>query len=126
MAKGSNKELARKNREHLAKKQATREAHQATTPAKSKETAKKEPLASLKAKVKATWSKVKHLTDAKRDELAALLERGDAELFTQYQKTWATRCKTRHEAWLRGTSKSAEAMRTKRTARPAKTSKGQG
>ncbi len=56
------------------------------------------------------------MADAKRDELVALLERGDAELFKQYQETWAKRSKVRYEAWLSGNSKSAEAVRAKSSA----------
>ena len=67
----------------------------------------------MKARVKETWSGSKYMADAKRDELVALLERGDAELFKQYQETWAKRSKVRYEAWLHGNSKSAEAARAK-------------
>ena len=66
--------------------------------------------------MKETWPKAKYLADAKRDELVALLERGDAELFKQYQETWAKRSRVRYEAWLRGNSKSAEAARAKSSA----------
>jgi len=64
--------------------------------------------------VKETWPAAKYMADAKRDELAALIERGDAELFKQYQETWAKRSKVRYEAWLKGDSKSAQAARTKK------------
>ncbi len=37
----------------------------------------------------------------------------DAELFKQYQETWAKRSKVRYEAWLKGDSKSAQAARAK-------------
>ena len=86
------------------------------TPAKAPEAPearKQVSLGALKARVKETWPKAKYLADAKRDELVALLERGDAELFTQYQETWAKRSRIRYEAWLRGNSKSAEAARAK-------------
>lgn len=73
-------------------------------------------LQALKAEVKATWPEAKHMADAKREELTALLERGDAELFKQYQETWAKRAKARYDAWLKGDSKSAKAVRTKKAA----------
>jgi len=66
--------------------------------------------------VKETWPAAKYIADAKRDELTALLERGDAELFKQYQETWAKRSKVRYEAWLKGDSKSAQAARAKASA----------
>lgn len=74
-------------------------------------------LATLKARVKETWPAAKYMADAKRDELTALIERGDAELFKQYQETWAKRSKVRYEAWLEGNSKSAQEVKAKREAR---------
>ena len=71
-------------------------------------------LQELKRQVKETWPEVKNLADAKRGELAALIERGDAELFKEYQEVWSKRSKDRREAWLRGDSKSAQAARAKR------------
>ena len=38
-------------------------------------------LQELKRQVKETWPEVKNLADAKRNDLTALIERGDAELF---------------------------------------------
>ena len=73
-------------------------------------------LQALKARVKETWPEAKNMADAKRDELTTLLKRGDAELFKQYQETWAKRSKVRYEAWLHGNSKSAEAARAKSSA----------
>jgi hypothetical protein len=94
------------------------------TPTKAPEASPEAPkvrdrvsLSALKARVKETWPKAKYMADAKREELAALLERGDAEFFTQYQETWAKRSKVRYEAWLKGDSKSAVAARTKQTTR---------
>ncbi len=66
--------------------------------------------------MKETWPGAKYLADAKRDELVALLERGDAELFKQHQETWAKRSKVRYEAWLSGNSKSAQTLKAKREA----------
>ena len=136
------KELHKKNQEHLAKKRAKHEVFSAakkgrkqpaevkaaepteTAPERAPEAPTKAPEASearervtlgaLKARVKETWPKAKYMADAKRDELVALLERGDAELFKQHQETWAKRSRVRYEAWLRGNSKSAEAVRTKK------------
>ncbi len=134
------KELRKKNQEHLAKRRASREGVAAakkgrkqpaevktappteTAPERTPEAPTKAPeapearervtLGALKARVKETWPAAKYMADAKREELAALLERGDAGLFTQYQETWAKRSKVRYEAWLHGNSKSAEAVRT--------------
>ena len=139
------KELHKKNQEHMAKKRARHEAVVAarkgrkqpaevktaqpteTAPERAPEAPAKAPegpearervsLGALKARGKETWPKAKYMADAKRDELVALLERGDAELFKQYQETWAKRSKVRYEAWLRGNSKSAEAVRAKKGAR---------
>ena len=133
------KELRKKNQEHLAKKRAMREGVAAAkkgrkqpaevktapptetaperapeAPAKAPETPKAREqvsLGALKARVKETWPKAKYMADAKRDEMVTLLERGDAELFKQYQETWAKRSRVRYEAWLRGNSKSAIAAR---------------
>jgi len=142
MSPEQKKDLHQKNREYLAKKQAKREAVVAakksrkqpakiTTPAEtapapapevpaktsgSPKARERVSLGSLKARVKETWPEAKHLADAKRDELAALLERGDAALFKQYQETWAKRSKARYEAWLKGDSKSAKAARAKSSA----------
>ena len=135
------KELRKKNQEHLAKKRAMREGVAAakkgrkqpaeakaaepteTAPERAPEAPAKAPeapkareqvsLGALKARVKETWPAAKYMADAKRDELTALLERGDAELFKQYQETWAKRSKVRYEAWLKGDSKSAQAARAK-------------
>ena len=137
------KELRKKNQEHLAKKRAMREGLAAakkgrkqpaevktaepteTAPERAPEAPAKAPeapeprergsLGALKARAKETWPAAKYMADAKRDELTALLERGDAELFKQYQETWAKRSKVRYEAWLSGNSKSAEAARTKKS-----------
>lgn len=70
-------------------------------------------LQALKIRVKETWPQVKYLADAKREELAALLERDDAEPFQQSQETWAKRSRVRYESWLKGDSKSAQAARAK-------------
>ena len=141
------KELRKKNQEHLAKKRAMREGVAAakkgrkqpaevktappteTAPERTPEAPAKAPegsearervsLGALKARVKETWPKAKYMADAKRDELVALLERGDAELFKQYQETWAKRSKVRYEAWLKGDSKSAKAARAKQGAQAA-------
>lgn len=141
------KELRKKNQEHLAKKRAMRERMAdakkgrkppveapaeptaAQTPERAPEAPSKAPeapearnrvsLNTLKARVKETWPKAKYMADAKRDELVALLERGDAELFKQYQETWAKRSKVRYEAWLKGDSKSAQAARNKMGKRAA-------
>ena len=138
------KELHKKNREHLAKKRAMREDVAAVkkgrkqpaevktaaptetaperapvAPAKAPEapkTREQVSLGALKARVKETWLAAKYMADAKRDELVALIERGDAELFKQYQETWAKRSKVRYEAWLKGDSKSAQAARAKSSA----------
>ncbi len=80
----------------------------------------KSTLQELKHQVKGTWPEAKNLADAKREELAALVERGDAELFKEYQEVWATRSKARHDAWLKGDSKSAEAFRAKEPERTRK------
>ncbi len=64
--------------------------------------------------MKETWPEAKNLADARREELAALVERGDAELFKEHQELWAKRSKDRHEAWLKGDSKSAQAARAER------------
>ncbi len=138
------KELRKKNQEHLAKKRASREALAAAkkgrrqpaevktaqptetaperapeapaTAPEAPETKQQASLGALKARVKETWPGAKYMADAKRDELVALLERGDAELFKQYQETWAKRSKVRYEAWLKGDSKSAQAARAKSAA----------
>jgi hypothetical protein len=138
------KELHKKNQEYLENKRAKRKALAAgkkgrkqpvevktaepaeTAPERTPEAPprvpeasegrKRESLGALKARVKETWPAAKYMADAKHDELVALIERGDAELFKQYQETWAKRSKVRYEAWLKGDSKSAEALRTKRTA----------
>jgi len=135
------KELRKKNQEHLAKKRAMRQSLAAakkgrkqlaevktapppeTVPERAPDSPSKAPevpeaqkrisLNALKARVKETWPAAKYMADAKRDELAALIERGDAELFKQYQETWAKRSKVRYEAWLKGDSKSAQAVRAK-------------
>jgi len=131
------KELRKKNQEHLAKKRAMREGvaavkkgrkqpaevKTAQPPETAPERAPEAPeapkareqvsLGALKARVKETWPEAKYMADAKRDELVDLLERGDAELFKQYQETWAKRSKVRYEAWLKGDSKSAQAARAK-------------
>jgi hypothetical protein len=137
------KELRKKNQEHLAKRRAGREAVASakkgrkqpaeikaaepteTAPERAPEAPTKAPeapgarervsLGALKARVKETWPGAKYMADAKRDELVALLERGDAELFKQHQETWAKRSKVRYEAWLKGNSTSAVAAREKRT-----------
>ena len=75
--------------------------------------APRQTLQELKRQVKETWPEAKNLADAKREELAALIERGDAELFKEYQETWSKRSEERREAWLRGDSKSAQAARAK-------------
>ena len=142
MSPEQKKDLHQKNREYLAKKQAKREAVVAakksrkqpakitapaeTAPAHAPEASAKTSgstkarervsLESLKARVKETWPEAKHLADAKRDELVALLEQGDAGLFKQHQGTWAKRSKVRYETWLKGDSKSAQAARTKKGA----------
>ena len=136
------KELHKKNQEYLAKKRVARAAAAAakkgwkqpaeaktaesteTAPERAPEAPVKTPeapeageqvsLGALKARVKETWPKAKYLADAKRDELVGLLERGDAELFKQYQETWAKRSKVRYEAWLNGDSESAQAVKAKR------------
>jgi hypothetical protein len=140
------KELHKKNQEYLAKKRVARAAAtgakkgrkqpaEAKTgepteqapertpeaPTRAPEASKGEQvtLQALKARVKETWPKVKYLADAKRQEMAELLERGDAELFKQYQETWARRSKVRYEAWLKGDSKSAAAVRAKKGAQAA-------
>lgn len=77
--------------------------------------APRQTLQELKRQVKETWPEAKNLADARRDELAALIERGDAELFKEHQGLWAKRSQERHEVWLKGDSKSAEAAQTKRT-----------
>lgn len=76
----------------------------------------RQTLQELKHQVKETWPEVKHLADARREELVALVERGDAELFKQYQESWAKRSQARCETWLRGNSKSAKAARAKQSA----------
>ena len=144
MSPEQKKELHKKNQEHLAKKRTMREGVAAAkkgrkqpaevktaqpteaAPERAPEAPIKAPeapearervsLGALKARVKETWPQAKYLADAKRDEMVALLERGDAELFKQYQETWANRSKVRYEAWLRGNSKSAEAVRAKSSA----------
>lgn len=75
--------------------------------------APRQTLQELKRQVKETWPEAKNLADAKREELAALIDRGDAELFKEYQKVWSKRSEERREAWLRGDSKSAQAARAK-------------
>ena len=77
----------------------------------------KPSLRDLKRQVKETWPEAKNLADARRKELAALIERGDAELFQEYQDLWAKRSKERHEVWLKGNSKSAQAAKAKGTAK---------
>ncbi len=77
----------------------------------------KSTLQELKRQVKETWPEAKNLADAKREELTALVERGDAELFKEYREVWATRSKARRDAWLKGDSKSAEAFRAKKPER---------
>ena len=73
----------------------------------------RQTLQELKRQVKETWPEVKNLADAKQEELAALIEHGDADLFKEYQTTWSKRSEERREAWLRGDSKSAQAARIK-------------
>ena len=103
------KELHKKNQEHLAKKRAMRQGLAAakkirkqpaavktaepteTAPERVPEAPTMTPeapearerisLGALKAWVKETWPSAKYMADAKRDELAALIERGDVELF---------------------------------------------
>ncbi len=50
-------------------------------------------LQELKRQVKETWAAAKNLADAKRDELAALIERGDAELFKEYRDGCQLSCR---------------------------------
>lgn len=76
--------------------------------------APKPTLQELKRQVKGTWPEVKNLADSRRKELAALVERGDAELFKECQEIWAKRSKERHDEWLRGNSKSAQTIKQKR------------
>ena len=76
--------------------------------------APKPMLRDLKRQVKETWPEAKNLADARRKELAALIERGDAELFQEYQALWKNRSKERHETWLKGDSKSAQAVKSKK------------
>jgi len=131
------KELHKKNQEYLANKRAKHKARAAAnkkgrkqspegktsepvepTPECAPETSTRTPeipatkppvsLSALKARVKETWPEAKYMADAKRDELVTLLERGDVELFKQYQETWAKRSKVRYEAWLKGDSQSAK------------------
>ena len=73
-------------------------------------------LQELKRQVKKTWPEAKNLADAKREELAALIERGNAELFKEHQELWSKRSEARCEAWLRGDSKSAQVARARRKA----------
>lgn len=73
--------------------------------------APKPSLRDLKRQVKETWPEAKNLADARRKELAALTEHGDAEHFAEYQDLWKKRSKERHEAWLKGSSKSAQTAR---------------
>lgn len=75
--------------------------------------APKPTLQELKRQVKETWPEAKNLTDARRKELAALVEHGDAERFQEYQALWKKRSKERHEAWLKGGSKSAQTAKAK-------------
>ena len=64
--------------------------------------------------VKETWPEAKNLADARRKELAALIEQGDAELFQESQTLWKKRSKERHDAWLQGNSKSAQGVKAKK------------
>jgi hypothetical protein len=129
--------LHKKNQEQLAKKRAMRERMAAAkkerkqpgeapaeptaaqTPERAPETPSKAPeapeaqkresLNALKARVKEAWPKAKHMADAKRDELDARLERGDAERFTQHQETWP---RVRRSAARPGSKATARAPRS--------------
>jgi len=76
--------------------------------------APRQTLQELKRQVKETWPEAKNLADARRKELAALIERGDAELFQESQTLWKKRSKERHDAWLKGDSKSAQGVKAKK------------
>ena len=75
--------------------------------------APRQTLQELKRQVKEMWPEAKSISDARRDDLVALIERGDAELFKKYQDLWKQRSKERHEAWLKGNSKSAQSFKKK-------------
>jgi len=78
-----------------------------------KEKALRPTLRDLKRQVRETWPEVKNLADARRSDLVALIERGDAELFQECQNKWKGQAMARHNAWLKGGSKSAQALREK-------------
>ncbi len=107
----------------MAKKKAAKKAQVKKAvkqgPAKRKTPVPKAPrtaIQELKRQVKEKWPQAKNLADARREELTALIEGGDAELLREHQERWAQRSKERHEAWIRGESKSAQAAREKRKA----------
>ena len=100
-----------------AKKTRVKKAAKKRASAVEKSPAPKAPkptLQELKRQVKETWPEAKNLTDARRKELAALVERGDAERFAEYQDLWKKRSKERHAAWLEGDSKSAQVAKSKK------------
>ncbi len=108
--------MAKKATKKVTKKTQTKKAAKKQTTGVEKSPAPKAPkpsLRDLKRQVKETWPEAKNLTDARRKELSALIERGDAEMFQEYHALWKNRSKERHEAWLKGDSKSAQAVKPK-------------
>lgn len=73
-------------------------------------------LRELKESAKQKWPRIRGLADATAEELARVLEDGeqDPKILVELQEAWAQRARTRREAWLKGDSKSAQAVRTKK------------
>ncbi len=72
-------------------------------------------LCELKERIKERWPKIHGLADATKAELMDVLDKGASEplFLDQMQTLWESRAKERRECWLRGDSKSAQAVRTK-------------
>ena len=109
--------MAKKATRKVTKKTQTKKAAKKQASGVEKSPAPKAPkpmLRDLKRQVKETWPEAKNLADARRKELAALIEQGDAELFQDSQTLWKKRSKERHDAWLKGDSKSAQGVKAKK------------
>jgi len=74
----------------------------------------------LRRAVKAKWPQAKGLADATYEELCRVLDRGEKEpgVLVELQEAWAKRSRARHEAWLKGGSRSGKAARERRGRAP--------